>query len=239
MSIPVLNTIVAESLDFIATNLEKAVKSGQDFNKAAQELLSGILKESKKVIFNGDNYTEEWHQEAEKRGLPNLKNTVDSLPVIVRKDSIDLFSKYKVYSERELKSRLAILSENYVKTVNIEGQLTSMMGRTMILPAALRYQAEVASAVNATKAAGVDNSSQAELLKSLTGTITDFQTALSKLDKALSHHADGEPYDHAKNSRDTVLPAMATVRSLGDKLETTVADDLWPLPTYREMLFIK
>jgi glutamine synthetase len=77
------------------------------------------------------------------------------------------------------------------------------------------------------------------LLKSLTGTITDFQTALSKLDKALSHHADGEPYDHAKNSRDTVLPAMATVRSLGDKLETTVADDLWPLPTYREMLFIK
>src|SRR5262249_13384001 len=156
----VLNSIVAESLDFIATNLEKAVKSGQDLNKAIQDLLPGILKESKKVVFNGDNYSEDWHKEAEKRGLPNLKNTVDSLPVITRKDSIDLFTRYKVYSERELQSRLAILSENYIKTVNIEGQLTSMMGRTMILPAALRYQAEVASAVNATKAAGVDNSAQ-------------------------------------------------------------------------------
>jgi glutamine synthetase len=235
----VLNTIVAESLDYIATHLEKAVKGGQDLNKAAQELMSGILKESKKVIFNGDNYTDEWHKEAEKRGLPNLKNTVDALPVITRKDSVDLFTKYKVYSERELQSRLAILSENYIKTVNIEGQLTSMMARTMILPATLRYQAEVATAVNATKAAGVDNSAQADLLKTLTATISDFQDAVSKLDKALGHHAPGDAYDHAKYFRDSVLPAMSTVRSLGDKLETMVADDLWPLPTYREMLFIK
>src|SRR4051794_20960514 len=129
----VLNTIVAESLDFVATNLEKAVKSGQDLNKAIQDLLPGILKESKKVIFNGDNYTEEWHKEAEKRGLPNLKNTVDALPIITRKDSVELFTKYRVYTERELHSRLAILSENYVKTVNIEAQLTAMMARTMIV----------------------------------------------------------------------------------------------------------
>src|SRR6202022_3463619 len=120
----------------------------KDRNKAIQELLSGILKESKKVVFNGDNYTEEWHKEAEKRGLPNLKNTVEALPVILRKDSIDLFTKYRVYSERELQSRHAILCENYVKTINIEGQLTSMMARTMILPACIRYQGEVASAVN-------------------------------------------------------------------------------------------
>src|SRR5205807_9808726 len=105
----VLNTIVAESLDFIASNLEKAVQSGQDLNKAIQGLLPGILKESKKVIFNGDNYSEEWHKEAERRGLPNLKNTVDALPVINRKDTIDLFTKYKVYSERELASRYNIL----------------------------------------------------------------------------------------------------------------------------------
>jgi len=232
----VLNTIVAESLDYIATHLEKAVKAGQDLHKAAQDLLSGILKESKKVVFNGDNYTDEWQAEAAKRGLPNLKNTVDVLPIITRKDSIELFSKYKVYSERELQSRLAILSENYVKTINIEGQLTAMMARTMILPAAMRYQAEVATGVNATKAAGVDNSAQADLLKSLTATITDFQASIAKLDKALAHHAEGEPYDHAKNSRDTILPAMTAVRTLGDKLEMTVADDLWPLPTYREML---
>src|SRR5206468_6170113 len=110
----VLNTIVAESLDHIATNLENAVRGGKDLNRAIQDLLPGILKESKKVIFNGDNYTEEWHKEAERRGLPNLRNTVDALPVVIRKDTIDLFTKYRVYSERELHSRYAILSENYV-----------------------------------------------------------------------------------------------------------------------------
>jgi glutamine synthetase len=235
----VLNTIVAESLDYIATSLERAKGAGKDVNKAAQELLPGIIKESKKVIFNGDNYTPEWHQEADKRGLPNLRNTVDALPVILRKDTIDLFSKYRVYSERELKSRFNILCENYVKTVNIEGRLTSMMARTMILPAALRYQAEVATAVNATKAAGVDNLPQADLLRNLTQTINSFQEATAVLDEALGHHADGDPHAHAKHFRDEVLPAMSEVRKIGDKLEATVADDLWPLPTYREMLFIK
>jgi glutamine synthetase len=235
----VLNTIVAESLDYIASFLEKAKGQGKDINKAIQELLPTIIKESKKVIFNGDNYTPEWHQEAEKRGLPNLRNTVDSLPVILRKDSVELFTKYRVYSERELQSRFAILCENYVKTVNIEARLTSMMARTMILPAALRYQGEVASTVNACKAAGADNGAQVELLKSLTATITEFQKAISSLDHALAHHAEGDVHAHAKHFRDTILPAMADVRTLGDKLETMVADDLWPLPTYREMLFIK
>lgn len=235
----VLNTIVAESLDYIATHLEKATQEGQELNKATQDLLASILKESKQIIFNGDNYSEAWHKEAEQRGLPNLRTTVDALPVILRRDSLDLFSKYKVYSERELQSRYVILSENYVKTLNIEGQLTSMMARTMILPAALRYQAEVAVAVNATKAAGVDNHGQVDLLRHLTGTINDFQTAIAKLDNSLAHHADGDVCAHARYARDFVLPAMNTVRSLGDKLETIVADDLWPLPTYREMLFIK
>jgi len=236
----VLNTIVAESLDYVATYLENAVKAqGKDLNRAIQEVLTAMLKESKKVIFNGDNYTEEWHQEAERRGLPNLKNTVDCLPVITRKDTIDLLTKYKVYSERELQSRLTILSENYVKTVNIEGQLMSLMARTQILPACLRYQAEVAQAVNATKAAGVENGAQVELLKSLTKTISDFQSATAALDKSLAHHGDGDPYAHARSMRDQVLPAMTVVRSAGDKLETMVADDHWPLPTYREMLFIK
>jgi glutamine synthetase len=236
----VLNTIVAESLDFIASNLEASVKAGKDLNRSIQTLLSSIIKESKRVVFNGDNYTEEWQQEAERRGLPNLKNTVDVLPVILRRDTIDLFAKYRVYSERELQSRLAILAENYVKTVNIEAQLTSMMAKTMILPAALRYQSEVASAATATKSAGVDSHAQVELLSSLTGTISDFQAAISALDKILGkHHSTGHVLDHSKHSRDAVLPAMAEVRTLGDKLETVVADDLWPLPTYSEMLFIK
>lgn len=235
----VLNTIVAESLDYIATKLEADVKGGKSLNAAIQALLPAIIKEHKRVIFNGDNYTEEWHREAEKRGLPNLKNTVDCLPVILKKETTDLFSKYKVYTERELVSRYNILSENYTKTVNIEGQISAFMARTMILPAALRYQGELAASVNATKAAGIDNSSQLDLLKKLTATITDFQAATAKLDKALHHHPEGDAFAHAKYMRDSVLPPMNEVRKLGDQLETMVADDVWPLPSYREMLFIK
>jgi glutamine synthetase len=235
----VLNTIVAESLDYLATQLEKAVAGGKDRNKAVQELLPGIIKESKKVLFSGDNYAVEWHQEAERRGLPNLKNTVEVLPVILRKDTVELFGKYRVYNERELQSRQAILAENYVKTLNVEGRLTSWLARTMILPAALRYQTEVAQAVAATKAAGVENGPQTDLLRSLSGTISDFQTATAKLDKALGHHADGDLLAHTRHGRDHILAAMTEVRALGDKLETVVADDLWPLPTYREMLFIR
>jgi glutamine synthetase len=235
----VLNTIVAESLDFIASNLEKAVNAGKDLNRAIQELLPGIIKESRKVFFNGDNYSPDWHKEAEQRGLPNLRNTVDALPVILRRDSVELFTKYRVYSEGELKSRYAILGEQYVKTVLVEAKLTAFMARTMIVPAAVRYQAELATAVNATKAAGVDNTPQVELLRSLTSTLNEFQKATATLDHAIGHHAEGDPYAHAKYARDSILPAMSNVRTLGDKLETMVADDYWPLPTYREMLFIK
>ncbi len=234
----VLNTIVAESLDFMATELERATKGGKDLNKAIQDLLPGIIRESKKVLFMGDNYSADWHAEAEKRGLPNLRNTVDVLPVIVEKESVELFKKYGVYTDGELKSRFVILCENYVKTVNVEGRLTSFMGKTMILPAALRYQADVAAAVNAAKAAGVDSSLQLDLLKSLTASITDLQKALSNLDHELGH-LGGEVYEHSRHMRDKVLPAMNEVRKSADRLESMVADDLWPIPTYREMLFIK
>jgi glutamine synthetase len=235
----VLNTIVAESLDYIAANLERATAAGKDLNKAIQDLLPAIIKESKKVLFDGDNYTAEWHAEAERRGLPNLRNTPDALPVILRKDSIDLFTKYKVYSERELQSRFNILAEHYIKTVNVEGRLTASMAKTMIVPACLRYQAEVATAVNATKAAGVDASAQMDLLKTLTATISELQKEIGSLERALGHHGDGDVLAHAKHYRDHVLTGMNAVRAQADKLETLVADDLWPLPSYREMLFIK
>ena len=235
----ILNTIVAESLDFIATTLEKAVAGGKDLTKAMQELMPTLIKESKKVIYNGDGYTEEWQQEAEKRGLPNMKNTVDTLPVLQKKETIELLTKYKVYSEKELTSRFNILAEAYVKTVNIEGQTTLMMAKTIILPATLRYLGEVATAFNATKAAGIDSSVQGDMVKTLGATVSEFQKSIEKLDKTLSHHGDGDAYAHAKAMRDGVLPAMLEVRKHADKLETMVADDLWPLPTYREMLFIK
>ncbi len=235
----VLNTIVAESLDFIATKLEADTKGGKPLNKAIQDLLPGVLAEAKKVVFNGDGYTDDWQQEAGRRGLPNLKTAVDAIPVIVRKDSIDLFAKYKVFSEKELQSRYTIFSESYVKTIAIEAATMTNMAKTMILPAALRYQAEVAQAVTATKAAGVDNAAQMEVLKELTGAITAFQKATHLLEAAAGHHADGDAYAHAKYMRDAVVPAMAELRARGDALEGLVADDRWPLPTYREMLFIK
>lgn len=235
----VLNTIVAESIDYIASQLEAMTKAGKDLNKAIQELLPPILKESKKVIFNGDGYSEEWHKEAEKRGLPNLKSTVDAIPVLIRKDTIDLFGKYKVLSERELQSRYFIFSEKYVKEVTIEANMMVTLAKTMILPASLRYQSEVAGAVNATKAAGVDNAAQLEHLKELTATISKFQAATKALDEASHHHPEGDAFVHAKYIKESVIPKMVEVRTYGDKLETIVADDLWPLPTYREMLFIK
>jgi glutamine synthetase len=235
----VLNTIVAESIDFIATALEKATAGGKDLNKTIQDLLPGIVKESKKVVFNGDGYTEDWHKEAERRGLPNLKGSVDAFPILIRQDSIDLFGKYKVLSERELQSRYFIYCEKYVKEVTIEADMMVTIAKTMILPAVLRYQAEVAAAVNSTKAAGVENNAQLEHLRELTSLLSKFQGATASLLEANHHHPDGDAYAHARYIRDTVVPQMAELRTYGDKLETIVADDLWPLPTYREMLFIK
>src|SRR5689334_15296855 len=153
----VLNTIVAESLDYIATQLEAATKGGKDLNAAIQDLLPKIVKEHKRVIFNGNNYAEEWHAEAGKRGLPNLKNTVEVLPVVTRKDTIELFTKYKVYTEKELQSRFNILAEAYVKTLDIEAKTALLIAKSQILPAALRYQKEVADSVASARAAGVAN----------------------------------------------------------------------------------
>ncbi len=235
----VLNTIVAESLDYVATELEKSVAGGKSLNQAIAALLPGIIKESKKVIFNGNGYSEEWHAEAAKRGLPNLKNTVDAIPTLISKESIALFGKYKVLTERELHSRYEIFSETYVKTINIEAQTMLVMAKTMILPAALRYQAEVAGTVASLKAAGVDAGPASETLKTLSETIAKFSAAIAALDKAANHHAAGDAYAHAKYMRDSVIPKMVELRTFGDALETQVADDLWPLPTYREMLFIK
>ncbi len=235
----VLNTIVAESIDFIATKLEADVKGGKTLNKAIQDLLPGILKESKKVIFNGNGYSEEWHAEAAKRGLPNLKTTVEAIPQVISKASIELFTKYKVLTEKELYSRYEIFSEKYVKEIAIEANMMVHMAKTMILPAAMRHQSEVAGSVNATKAAGVDVGTQLEELKTLVTTINKFQAAIKALEHAADHSATGDTYSHAKYMKESVVSKMEELRTHGDALETMVADDLWPLPTYREMLFIK
>ncbi len=150
-----------------------------------------------------------------------------------------MFTKYKVLTERELHARYEIFSEKYVKEITIEANMMVHMAKTMILPASLRYQGEVAASVNAAKAAGADVASQLDELKTLAGTIAKFQAATKALDHAVGHHAGGDAYSHAKYMKESVVSKMESLRELGDTLETLVADDLWPLPTYREMLFIK
>jgi len=155
IALSVLNTIMADSCDFIATKLEAAVGAGKPLNTAIQAVLQEVYTEHGKVVFNGNGYSEEWHQEAEKRGLLNLKTTVDALPQYETKEAIAVFEKYKVLSSRELHARYEIFLEQYVKTINVEKNLVLQVAKTLIYPAAMRYQTELASNAAALKAAGV------------------------------------------------------------------------------------
>ena len=234
----VLNTIVAESLDYIATELEKATGGdASKLNAAVQKLLQDITAKHKAVIFNGDGYSEEWHKEAEKRGLPNLRNTVDALPVLVKEENAALFEKYGVLSPREVHSRYEIYLERYCKDVNTESLVALSMAKTQILPAAYRYQAELAATASALK--NIGKTPHLGSLDKLTEAVAQLESAIDKLEAAINHKASGDSLSHAKHFRDEVIPAMNVVRAIADKIETIVPDDIWPLPTYHEMLFIK
>ncbi len=232
-----LNTIVAESLDFIATELEAA--TGGDPDKlagAVQDCLQKIITEHGAVIFNGNGYSEEWHAEAETRGLPNLKTTVDALPAIMGEEVIATFGKYGVLSKAELESRLEVYLEQYNMAIGVEKALTSKMARTMIFPAATRYQSQLAEAAANLKAAGCEAD---------TSTLATVSTLTKSLKEAIDALDATTPPDTecgleaAKYACGDVIPAMLKVRAVADELEGVVADDLWPLPTYQEMLFIK
>lgn len=239
----VLNTIVAESLEFMGDKIEAATKDGKtDLNSAVQQIVKDVLSENKRILFNGDNYSHEWHTEAEKRGLPNLRNTLEALPVSADETAKKLFAKYEVLTEEELQSRFNIELESYCKTINIEALLTISIAQTMILPAAIEYQGRVASAILQTKQAlsGLDLSGQEKLLKEVAERVNRLKTALETLD-ALSHEVDeGEAdlFSHARFYQEKVIPAMNQVRAISDELETLVDDALWPLPKFREMLYI-
>ncbi|HWA98488.1 MAG TPA: glutamine synthetase III [Pirellulales bacterium] len=234
----VLNTIMAESCDYIANELEKATGGDPSkLNAAVQKLLQQIAAQHKAIIFNGDNYSEAWHQEAEKRGLPNLRNTLDALPVLLKPETSALFEKYGVLSPREVHSRFDIYVERYCKDINTESLTALNMARTMILPAAYRYQGELAETAASLKTLG--KNPHLGTLETLTDLVAKLEDAASKLEATIEHKADGDLMAHARHFRDSVIPAMNEVRSISDKLEGIVADDLWPLPNYREMLFIK
>jgi glutamine synthetase len=234
-----LNIAVTESLDYMATELEKAVKGGKKIEQAAAALLPKVIKENKQIIFNGNNYSEEWEKEAGKRGLLNQKNTVEALPNLIAKDVVGIFEKYKVLNERELHARYEVMVETYNKTVNVEGQLMVLLANRYILPAALEYQKQVAQGVAAVKAAGAKSTESKKVLDQVIKLTDELKRRTDKLQKALDHESNGSAEKHAKHFRDAVVPAMATLRESGDALESVVPHELWPLATYREMLFIK
>ena len=232
-----LNTIIAESLDYAATELEKATKGDpKKLNKAVEKLVQKIIKEHGAVIFNGDGYSEAWHKEAEKRGLPNNRTTPDALPAITDPEVIKAFSKYKVLSKRELTARQEIYTEQYAGVVNVEAILTMRIARTIIFPAAVRYQNELAQTCTNLKANDIDFDTNT--LDKVTGLVKGLQDAIDSLEKAMDHHAKTLKAE-ARHACDVILPAMLAIREVADQLEVIVADDLWPLPTYQEILFIK
>ncbi len=233
--IAVLNVIIAESLDYIATELEKVAP--EKLNEAIQNVLQKIVNEHGKVIFNGNGYSEEWHAEAAQRGLPNLKTTVDALPAYTYPTTIAAFEKFGVLTKRELEAREEIGFEQYVKTVNVEANLVVEIAKTTIYPAAVRYQSELADSAAKTKAAGVE--ADTTVLAQVATLSKELLASVSKLECVHAQEVAGGLKAEAAHYRDAVIPALAEVRAAADALEAVVADDLWPLPTYQEMLFIK
>jgi len=237
----VLNTIVAESLDYMATQLEEAAGKNPDFTRleaAVKTVLKQVVKDNKRVVFNGDNYAAAWHREAEGRGLPNLKNTVAALPVLNTSQTVELFEKYKVLKKSEVDSRYNIAVHRYNEQILIESEQMVLMAQTMILPAALQHQARLAQAVVSTTAAGVECAAQKAQLESFVKVVNEFTAAAMELAEADDHRHD-DSYAHAKHMHEAVIPLMQKLRTLGDRLEMQVSSDLWPLPTYRDLLFVK
>lgn len=237
----VLNTIVAESLDYMAGQLEEALgakPSPARLQEAVLKLLKREIKEHQRVIFDGDNYSAEWHEEAERRGLPSLKDSVASFPVLKSKKTVDLFKAYGVLNKAEVDSRFHIAVEKYVKQMGIEAETAASIARTMILPAALQFQVMLADTVVTTEKAGVPTPDGRKALEEFVEQVSELRNATTALEAAMAHHHE-DPLKHAQQISQQVKPAMAELRSVVDGLESQVPADLWPLPTYAEMLFLK
>ena len=224
----VLNTIVAEAIDELADKLEAKTSERRPTSpEAVIEIVKDSYTANKQVCFGGDNYDEEWHAEAEQRGLKNLRTTPDALPEVLGEQTVAAFENYNVLSKRELESRYEVWLEQYAIRANIEAETTFSIAKTMILPAALRHLALIAES-------GV-SSIEGEV-RSL---VDELVAALGELEAANAYPDELEGMELAIHARDKQIAAMAQVREAADKLEKVVADDLWPLPKYEEMLFIK
>ncbi len=237
----VLNTVVAESLDEIASELEKAAGSSPTpakLQSAAIAVLRRLFKAHKRVCFNGDGYSDAWHKEAEKRGLPHLRDSVEAFPVLKAKKTVDLFKKYGVLSKAEVESRFHITVEKWVKQLGIEAETAATIARTMIVPAAIRHQKLLAEAVTASESAGVDCPDTVTALERFVEMVAEARQSLIVVEGELAHEAT-DPLKHAAHIRQKLIPAMIRLRTACDNLELYTAADLWPLPTYRSLLFLQ
>jgi glutamine synthetase len=221
----VLNTIVAEAIDDLADKLE--VAEGADIAEKIATVVGESYTANKAVCFSGDNYDEAWHAEAEKRGLKNLRTTPEALPEVLADETVGAFEKYEVLSKRELESRFEVWTEQYVMNANIESEVAATIARTMLLPAALRHLALI------------DAAEVGELASDTRTLVDEFVAAIKELEAANVYPDDVEGMDLAVYARDSQLTAMAKVREVADRLEKVVADDLWPLPKYSEILFVR
>ncbi|MEA2060505.1 MAG: hypothetical protein U9P10_08385 [Thermodesulfobacteriota bacterium] len=236
-SLVAMNTIFADSLDYIATRLETAVqKENLNLKESVLNLIKDILDTHHPIIFNGDNYTQAWQEEAARRGLPNRRTTPEALPVLMDADVVEMFSKYKVLSREELESRYETYLEQYILKIGVEAKTTVEMAKTIVYPAAVRYQSELADFCMKSQALGLacDDSVLKDTL-SMTGRLA---AGLEELETLMDkEHTDA--LSEAEFCCSDILPAMDSVRQAADRLESLVADDIWDLPTYQEMLFIK
>lgn len=230
-----INTIMAEALDYIATNLEKAVADGTPFNDAVQALLAEIVTNHGAVVFGGNGYSEEWQEEAKARGLKNLRSTMDALPELISDDAMELFEHYGVFTHREMHSRYEIGLEQYIHSIGVEARMTLEIGTTSVLPAAIRHQTEIATNLAALKAVGVEIDTTP--LTEISVPLGELRSALGALKTALAEWT-GDAEAEARYAADVLIPAMNAVREAADLIEGFVADDLWPLPTYQEMMYI-
>ncbi len=229
-----LNAIVAEAFCEAADILEKA----DDFDVAVHDLIKEYMTKHQRIVFNGNGYSDEWVKEAEKRGLPNIKSMIEAASTLTSDKAVALFEKFGIYTEAELKSREEIIYETYAKSINIEALTMIDMAGKQIIPAVVKYTKVLADSVNAVKAAGADATVQTDLLKQVSKKLEAMQKALVKLEKA---EAKGSAMTDAKEQafyyKDTVMVVMAELRKPADELEMIVDKDLWPLPTYGELMF--
>ena len=230
----VLNTIVAEAFSEACDVLEKA----DDFDKALSELITKYATEHKRIVFNGDGYSDNWVEEAEKRGLPNIKSMVEAIPALEDKKTIKVFEQFHVFTEAELRSRVEIKYENYAKVINIEAKTMIDMASKQIIPAIIKYTKTLADTVVAVKAAGADAGVQAEALAEVSVLLKEAKEALASLIKVTDEAATKEEgEEQAKFFKFTVFPAMEALRAPVDKLEMIVDKEAWPMPSYGDLMF--